>query len=85
MKTALLRTLALSAVLAVGLQAAAQQQPYTPVAGAPFFLLTDSSFASTEEARVRLEVAGGDLGLLAETGGVDMALYRVEEPLAFLR
>jgi len=79
----LVRKLAVAAALF--LAAAAVAQDYTAPVGVPFFLLTDSSFASGEEARVRLEVASGDMGLLDETGGVDVALYRVADPLAFLR
>ena len=33
---------------------------YTPVAGESFFLLADSSFASDEQAMVRLEAPGRD-------------------------
>ncbi len=63
----------------------AQTQDYQAPAGAPFFLLTDTSYSSTEEAKVRLEMAGRDLGVLGETDGVDVALYRVAQPLPFLR
>lgn len=52
-----------------------------PAANA-FFLLSDASYGSTEQARVRLEVA--DMGGVSEAGGVDIAVYRVKDPLPFL-
>lgn len=58
---------------------------FQPPAGAPFFLLTDSSYASTEEAKVRLEARGEDLGQISGADGAEVALYRVERPLEFLR
>ena len=51
--------------------------------GVPFFLLTDSSYSSTEDARVRFELSGG-VDALNAPNGVDVALYRVPEPLDFL-
>lgn len=83
MKLRLVRKMAAAAALL--LAAAVPAQEYKAPAGVPFFLLTDSSFSSGDEARVRLEVAAGDMGLLDETGGVDVALYRVADPLGFLR
>ncbi|NML43225.1 alpha-2-macroglobulin family protein [Ramlibacter sp. G-1-2-2] len=83
MNTLAIRIFALLAALVFA--PAAPAQDYEAPAGAPFFLLTDSSFGSGEEARVRLEMAAGDLSALDETGGVDVALYRVADPLAFLR
>lgn len=56
---------------------------YTPFAGEPFFLLSDASFASNEAAQVRLEVTAPQQ--LMATGGVDIVVYRVPEPLAFLQ
>lgn len=58
---------------------------YARPRGAPFFLLTDTSFGSVDEARVRLEARPEHLVDLAETDGVEVALYRVDQPLSFLR
>lgn len=64
-----------------------EPQPLTPYAsqpvGEPFFLLSDASFGADEPARVRLEINQPES--LADTGGVDVLLYRVPEPLAFLQ
>lgn len=60
---------------------------YSPVKGEQFFLLSDSSFSSDEQARVRLEAPGRDYRRysMEEYGGVDMRLYRLENPLEFLK
>lgn len=58
---------------------------FQPPTGAPFFLLTDTSYASTEEAKVRLEVRREDLWSVTAADGAEVALYRVERPLDFLR
>lgn len=59
------------------------QSGYTgPVRGAPFFLLADSGFTSSQTARVRLE---GDPDAFAEYGGVDIVLYQIPHPLDFLK
>ncbi len=50
-------------------------------AGAPFFVLSDSGFSSTDIARVRIE---GPPDAFQSYGGVDIVLYRVPHPLAFL-
>ena len=55
---------------------------WKPFAGEPFFLLTDATFGSGEPAKVRIEVNSPDS--LAQTGGIDVRLYRVPDPLAFL-
>ena len=55
----------------------------TRFTGEPFFLLTDATFGSAEPARVRLEVTNPSS--LDQPGGVDVVLYRVPEPLAFLQ
>ena len=49
------------AALAVGSVVAAppQSSGYTQFKGEPFFLLSDATFGSTEQARVRLEHAVG--------------------------
>lgn len=56
---------------------------WKPFTGEPFFLLTDATFGSTEPAKVRIEV--NSPGSLAQTGGIDVRLYRVPDPLAFLQ
>jgi alpha-2-macroglobulin len=53
--------------------------------GAAFFLLTDASYASTEEAKVRLEARREDLWNITAADGAEIALYRVDRPLDFLR
>lgn len=60
---------------------------YTPHSGESFFLLADSSFASDEVARVRLEAPGRDYRRyrMEPYGGVDVRLYRIEQPLEFLK
>lgn len=51
--------------------------------GTPFFLLSDASYGPDETALVRLEAQ--DLGAVAEYGGADVYVYRVEKPLEFLQ
>ncbi len=48
-------------------------------------LLADSSFSSSEEAKVRLEAPGRDYRRyqMEEYGGVDVRLYRIPDPMAF--
>ncbi|VVM50536.1 hypothetical protein PS645_00737 [Pseudomonas fluorescens] len=60
---------------------------YTPVAGESFFLLADSSFASDEQARVRLEAPGRDYRRfrMEPYGGADIRVYRIDKPLDFLK
>lgn len=50
--------------------------------GSSFFMLTDTTYGSTEESFVRAEVA--DLSAVADYGGVDIRLYQVPRPLEFL-
>ncbi|MFM2065514.1 MAG: hypothetical protein RLZZ584_423 [Pseudomonadota bacterium] len=50
--------------------------------GEPFFLLSDATYGSGEVAKVRLEIASPEL--LEDSGGVDMLVYRVPDPLDFL-
>lgn len=52
-----------------------------------FFLLSDSSFSSSEEAKVRLEAPGRDYRRyrMEEYGGVDIRLYSIPQPIEFLR
>ena len=85
--------LAATALLATLLPLAAQADDsvepsgYTPVAGQSFFLLADSSFASDEVAKVRLEAPGRDYRryMMEPYGGVDVRVYRIEQPLEFLK
>ncbi|WES70681.1 alpha-2-macroglobulin [Superficieibacter sp. HKU1] len=60
---------------------------YSSLTGDSFFLLADSSFSSTEEAKVRLEVPGRDYQRyrMEDYGGADIRLYRIPDPMAFLR
>ncbi len=74
------------AVLPLLARAQSESDPeYTRPQGASFFLLTDSSYSSQDEAKVRLEAKGEDLGAISDADGVEVALYRVEHPLDFLR
>lgn len=57
---------------------------YQAVEGEPFFLLTDTSYGSDEEAKVRVEVQPGSYNV-NEYGGVDMLVYRISDPMAFLQ
>ena len=69
--------------------ASAQQQPsnYATFKGDPFFLLSDASYGSADEAKVRLEVPGRDMGRMSleAYSGADIVLYRVPEPMEFLK
>lgn len=56
---------------------------HAPFEGEPFFLLTDATFGSADRAQVRLEVNAPQA--LAQTGGVDIVVYRIGEPIEFLR
>ncbi|HEX7639213.1 MAG TPA: MG2 domain-containing protein, partial [Burkholderiaceae bacterium] len=56
---------------------------WTPFSGDPFFLLTDATYGSDEVAKARIEV--NSPASLAQTGGVDVRLYRIPDPLAFLQ
>lgn len=60
---------------------------YTPLAGESFFLLSDSSFAADEVAKVRLEAPGRDYRRyrMEGYGGVDVRVYRIDNPLDFLK
>ncbi len=78
------------AAFALPVQAQDESVPssgYSPTPGEPFFLLADSSFASDEQARVRLEAPGRDYRRynMEAYGGVDMRVYRLTDPLAFLQ
>lgn len=53
------------------------------VNGTPFFLLSDASFGAKDTATVRLEAQ--NMGAVAQYGGVDVYVYKVKQPLEFLR
>ncbi|MDR2688508.1 MAG: alpha-2-macroglobulin family protein [Azoarcus sp.] len=61
---------------------------YTPPASLPFFVLTDTQYGSAEEALLRVEIPnndGGGLETIGQYDGIDIRLYRVPEPLDFLK
>lgn len=51
-------------------------------AASSFFLLSDASYGSKDQARVRLEIS--DQSAVQNYGGMDIAVYRVKDPLKFL-
>ncbi len=51
--------------------------------GEPFFLLSDATYGSADNATVRLEL--NQPGSLEQVGGIDVLVYRVPDPLAFLQ
>lgn len=53
--------------------------------GEPFFLLTDTSYGSDEEAKVRVEVPPHSFSVYEYGGGVDMLVYRITDPMTFLQ
>ncbi|WP_415914495.1 alpha-2-macroglobulin family protein [Paraburkholderia sp. J67] len=56
------------------------------VQGQPFFLLSDSSYGSNQLAQVRLEAPGREFqSELEGYGGADIVVYKVSNPLAFLK
>lgn len=87
--TALL--LACTLLAAPGVHAEQNEQvpasDYRPLEGEQFFLLADSSYASDEQALVRLEAPGRDYRRysMEAYGGADVRLYRIDEPLTFLQ
>ncbi len=97
MNRLLASVLMLAALLAVQAQAAEQAPTeaasvveasnYTPFKGDPFFLLSDAAYGSNDVAKVRLEVPGRDAARsnFEQYGGVDIVVYRVPQPLEFLK
>ena len=55
---------------------------YRPFSGSRFFLLAESNFSSEDNAAVRLEAESGNV---MEYSGVDMVVYRVPQPVDFLK
>ncbi len=51
--------------------------------GEPFFLLSDATYGSADNATVRLEL--NQPGSLEQVGGIDVVVYRVPDPLGFLQ
>ncbi len=83
-------TLALTLLTPVALVNAEDSVPpsdYAAVSGESFFLLADSSFASDEQAMVRLEAPGRDYRRfrMEPYGGADIRVYRIDQPLDFLK
>lgn len=71
-------------------QSASTLQPipgsdYSPLQGSTFYLLSDTSYGSDEQALVRLEANAREQYYLEQYGGADVRLYRIPEPLAFLK
>jgi uncharacterized protein YfaS (alpha-2-macroglobulin family) len=60
---------------------------YTTARSTPFFVLTDTQYGSADNALLRIEVPmkAGGMEAVRAYGGVDVLLYRVPEPLEFLR
>ncbi|HEV8585116.1 MAG TPA: MG2 domain-containing protein, partial [Methylomirabilota bacterium] len=59
---------------------------YEPPRGDQFFLLSDASVGSDGVAVVRLEApAGAPYGHVERYGGADIVVYRVPDPIAFLK
>ena len=99
MNRVLARVLMLATLLCAAFPAVAQEDEaatpapeasgagYAAFKGEPFFLLSDAAFGSADVARVRLEVPGRDFARsnLEAYGGVDVLVYRVPEPLEFLK
>ena len=50
---------------------------------AGFFILSDRSYGSQEIAQIRLEVQ--DVQAVHQNAGVDIAVYKVPNPIAFLQ
>jgi uncharacterized protein YfaS (alpha-2-macroglobulin family) len=56
---------------------------FEPAQGGPFFLLSDQTFGSDEDARVRIEAT--DMYAINQYGGADVFVYRIPQPLDFLQ
>ena len=67
-------------------QSEGESSNYSPVMGEAFFVLTDTQYGTNDEALLRVEVpAGNGKQAAARYGGIDIALYRVPDPLGFLK
>ncbi|MDR1935105.1 MAG: alpha-2-macroglobulin family protein, partial [Candidatus Accumulibacter sp.] len=58
---------------------------YSEARGAPFFVLADTQYGSTDQALLRVEIPGSDIDAVSGYGGIDVRVYRVPDPLAFLK
>lgn len=58
------------------------QNDHQAFVGEPFFLLSDTTYGSQDTPRVRLEI--NTPWMLDPIGGVDVRVYRIQEPLGFL-
>ncbi|MDR2625547.1 MAG: hypothetical protein LBC37_04370, partial [Zoogloeaceae bacterium] len=58
---------------------------YRAPKGVPFFVLTDTQYGSADNALLRIEIPPGSNWDVRDFGGVDILLYRVPQPLAFLK
>lgn len=77
------RSLALRLLLLIALSLTAVGLARAQFSGGPFFLLSDASYGSQDTALVRLEAL--DLSTVAEYGGADVYVYRVDKPIEFLQ
>ncbi|NOU00902.1 MAG: alpha-2-macroglobulin family protein [Gallionella sp.] len=77
--TSIFAFLAVTLALLLALPSSAEEDAH----GTPFFLLSDASYGSTDTAMVRLEAQ--NMGSVAEYGGVDIYIYRIKQPLDFLK
>lgn len=57
---------------------------YSPISGDSFFLLAESNFTTDSVATVRLETPSRER-VFGQNSGVDIAVYRIPEPLEFLK
>ena len=63
-----------------------ERSGYAPIPGEPFFVLTDKQYGTSDQAMLRVEVsASSGIDVVRQHGGIDVALYRVPDPLAFLK
>ncbi|MDR3222085.1 MAG: alpha-2-macroglobulin family protein [Candidatus Accumulibacter sp.] len=58
---------------------------YQSARGVPFFVLTDTQYGSADDALLRVEIPAGGQDAVTDYGGAEVRLYRVPEPLAFLK
>ncbi|MDR2881235.1 MAG: alpha-2-macroglobulin family protein, partial [Azoarcus sp.] len=63
-----------------------ERSNYSPATGGEFFVLTDTQYGTNDEALLRVEIpASRGKDTVARYGGIDIALYRVPDPLGFLK
>ncbi len=83
-RTVFLIFIALFFSLAKTYSADIEPSGYEPLEGERFFLLTDAGFTSDEQAAVRLEAPSREAAF-SPYNGVDIAVYRVPNPVEFLK